>query len=120
LEVVAAYVWDYGGGMQMIRYFWDAAITVSPDDSKLDEAHRFPLCQPQPLRMLFEQTGLNSVAVRAIEIPTVFNDFDDYWRPFLGWQGAAPTYLASVSDQVRERIRAVLESRLVSSPGGPN
>jgi hypothetical protein len=22
--------------------------------------------------------------VQAIEVPTVFSDFDDYWRPFLG------------------------------------
>lgn len=116
---VAAYVWDYAGGMQMMRYFWDAVIAVSPNDSKLDQAERFPLCQPQPLRTLFEQTGLKSVAVRAIDIPTVFKDFDDYWRPFLGRQGAAPTYLASVSDDVREQIRAVLEARLVSTWGGP-
>jgi hypothetical protein len=27
---VAAYVWDYGRGMEMMRHFWDAAIAVSP------------------------------------------------------------------------------------------
>ena len=26
---VAVYVWDYAGGMQMIRHFWDAASAVS-------------------------------------------------------------------------------------------
>jgi len=115
---VCAYVWDYAGGMQMIRHFWDAAIAVSPGDAKLDQADRFPICQPGPLRALFEGAGLGSVVVRAIDIPTVFQDFDDYWTPFLGRQGSAPTYLASVSDDVRERIRAHLQAKLAPAQGG--
>ncbi len=116
---VAAYVWDYAGGMQMMRHFWDAAIAVSPSDAKLDQAERFPLCQPGPLQALFERTGLKSVTVRAIDIQTVFQDFDDYWNPFLGRTGAAPTYLASVGDEVQEQIRLYLKSRLASARGGP-
>jgi SAM-dependent methyltransferase len=116
---VAAYVWDYAGGMQMMRHFWDAAIAVSPNDGKLDQAERFPLCQPGPLQALFERAGLTSVAVRAIDTPTVFQDFDDYWTPFLGRTGAAPTYLAAVSDEVRERIRLCLQARLAPTRGGP-
>ena len=115
---VAAYVWDYAGGMEMIRHFWDAAIAVSPNDARLDQAERFPLCGPQPLQALLERVGLRSVAVRAIEIPTVFRDFEDYWTPFLGKTGAAPTYLASVGDDVRHAIRRRLESSLASTPTG--
>ncbi len=108
---MAAYVWDYAGGMEMICHFWDAAIEVSPNDSKLKQTERFPICQPEPLQALFERAGLRSVAVRAIDVPTAFQDFDDYWNPFLGKQGAAPTYLASVDDDVRGRIREALRSR---------
>ena len=115
---VAAYVWDYAGGMQMVRHFWDAVLVVSPGDSRLDQAERFPLCQPGPLQRVFERAGLTSVSVRAIDIPTVFRDFDDYWTPFLGKTGAAPTYLASVSDDVRERIRRRLQSRLAPASDG--
>ena len=115
---VAAYVWDYAGGMQMMRHFWDAAIAVNPHDAKLDQAERFPLCQPEALRALFERPGLESVIVRAIDIPTVFHNFDDYWNPFLGRTGAAPTYLASVGEDVQERIRLYLKSRLVPSREG--
>lgn len=115
---VAAYVWDYAGGMEMMRRFWDAAIAVSPEGARLDEAERFPLCRPDPLQTLFERAELESVAVRAIDVQTVFKSFDDYWQPFLGRTGAAPTYLASVSDEVRERIRLHLESLLAPPQGG--
>ena len=114
---VAAYVWDYAGGMQMMRHFWDAAVAVSPDDARLDQAERFPLCQPAPLKALFDRANLRSVTVRAIDISTVFQSFDDYWTPFLGKTGAAPMYLASVGGEVQERIRQHLESRLGSTPG---
>jgi trans-aconitate methyltransferase len=115
---IAAYVWDYAGGMQMLRRFWDAAITVSPNDAQLDQAERFPLCQPQPLQALFERANLSSVSVRAIDIPTVFETFEDYWIPFLGRQGAAPTYLASADNDLRERIRSYLKSSLTSTAEG--
>jgi SAM-dependent methyltransferase len=115
---VAAYVWDYGGGMQMMRRFWDAALEVSPEDAALDQTERFPLCQPKPLKTLFADAGLTSVGVHAIEIATVFRDFDDYWTPFLGKQGAAPTYLAALDSARRERIREVLRARLVSRADG--
>ncbi|MBV9791483.1 MAG: class I SAM-dependent methyltransferase [Chloroflexi bacterium] len=115
---VAAYVWDYAGGMAMMRHFWDAAIAVSPEAAARDQAERFPLCQPQPLDALWEDLGLSAVSVRAIDIPTVFRDFEDYWTPFLGKQGAAPTYLASVDEETQERIRSLLESRLQPGPDG--
>lgn len=115
---VAAYVWDYAAGMAMMRLFWDAAVAVSPDDAALDEAGRFPLCQPEALTTLWQDSGLEAVAVRAIDIPTVFQDFDDYWRPFLGRQGAAPAYLASVSPETQEQIRKILQARLGSPSEG--
>jgi hypothetical protein len=104
--------------MQMMRHFWDAAIAVSPHDAKLDQAERFPLCQPEPLRALFEGLGLTEVAVRPIDIPTVFQNFDDYWTPFLGKQGSAPTYLAGVDEATREAIRRRLQARLVPGDDG--
>ena len=116
---VAMYVWDYAGGMQMMRHFWDAAIAISPNDARLDQAERFPLCQPEPLQALFERNQLKSVSVQALDIPTVFQNFTDFWRPFLGNTGPAPTYLASVSDDVREQIRLTLKSRLAPIPDQP-
>ena len=66
----------------------------------------------EPLRDLFWRTGLADVSVRAIEVPTVFSSFDDYWTPFLGGEGSAPAYLASLPADARTRIRELLRARL--------
>lgn len=115
---VALYVWDYAEGMQMLRLFWDAAAAVDPDAARLDEGVRFPVCRPEPLRSVFESARLTSIDVRAIEVPTVFEDFDDFWAPFLGKTGPAPAYLASLDGSARESIRQRLESKLAARRNG--
>jgi SAM-dependent methyltransferase len=113
--VVGAYVWDYAGKMELMRYFWDAAVELNPDARALDEGVRFPLCHPQPLAALFREVGLIEVEVRAIDAPTPFRDFDDYWTPFLGGQAPAPGYCMSLDEEkrlsLRERIRSKLPLR---------
>jgi SAM-dependent methyltransferase len=116
--VVAAYVWDYADGMEMMRIFWDAAAELDPAAEPLKEGLRFPLCRPEPLRKLWLDAGLARVGVEAVEIPTVFADFDDYWRPFLGGQGPAPGYAASLSDQRRAALAELLRTRLPYRPDG--
>jgi len=116
--VVAAYVWDYADGMAVIRQFWDAAVALDPAAAELDEATRFPLCRPEPLRTLWTDAGLSAVAVEAIEVPTVFADFDDYWTPFLGAQGPAPGYAMSLTEERRSALRDLLRRRLPASPDG--
>jgi SAM-dependent methyltransferase len=110
--LAAAYVWDYADGMQMMRYFWDAAASLDLDSVKLDEGRRFSVCRPEPLQVLWASAGLRRITVEAIDVPTVFTDFDDYWRPFLGGQGPAPTYTMSLPEPHREQLRTLLSQRL--------
>ena len=105
--------------MQLIRYFWDAAVELDPAAIVLDEGKRFPICQPDSLRKLFEATQLQEVEVRAIEVPTIFGDFDDYWSPFLGGQGPAPGYAMSLSEERRTALRELLMVRLPIDADGP-
>ena len=116
--LVAAYLWDYADRMQMIRHFFDAASALDPNAAELDEGRRFPICQPDALSQLFESTGLQHVEVRPIEVPTVFRDFDDYWSPFLGGQGPAPSYAMSLSDERRAALRERIRAGLPFSPDG--
>ena len=82
--VVGAYVWDYAGKMELMRYFWDGAVALDPAAYELDEGRRFPICQPKPLAQLFMQAGLRDVDARAIDIPTDFREFDDDPSPSAG------------------------------------
>ena len=109
---VAAYVWDYAGQMQLMRRFWGAAVALDPAARALDEGPRFPLCQPEALRALWESAGFGNGEVRTIDVPTVFKTFDDYWSPFLGGQGPAPTYCMSLPADHRERLRRHLHDTL--------
>ncbi len=59
---IAAYVWDYAGGMELIRRFWHSAVVLDPDAARLDEGSRFPLCRPERLQRLFVESGLHDVS----------------------------------------------------------
>ena len=109
---VAAYLWDYAGRMELIRHFWDAAVELDPAAAAKDEGVRFPLCRRDTLGEAFTRAGLRGVAVDAIDVPTLFADFDAYWRPFLGGQGPAPGYAMSLDEAARRRLRDHLRERL--------
>ncbi len=116
--VAAAYVWDYAEGMAMMRYFWDAAAALDPAAAELDEGPRFPLCRPEPLVRLWTDAGLDQVTAQAVDVPTGFADFDDYWTPFLGGQGPAPGYVMSLTEAHRGALRDLLRDRLPTRPDG--
>ena len=116
---LAAYVWDYSGKMEFLRLFWDAASEVDVNANRLDEGIRFPICNADNLRELFEQSGLTNIETAYADIDTVFNDFDDYWNPFLGGQGPAPGYLASLDTDIQEKIRRTLYNKLASHTNVP-
>ena len=117
--IVAAYVWDYADKMQLIRHFWNAAVALDETAaSALDERQRFPLCQPEPLRQLFQTTHVGKVEVRPIDVPTTFRDFDDYWSPFLGGQGPAPSYVVSLPEEQRVILREHIKLTLPIAPDG--
>jgi SAM-dependent methyltransferase len=115
---VAAYVWDYAGQMEMMRYFWDAVNALNPNVLIPDEGQRYPLCKPEPLTLLFQDIGLRDVEVGAIDIATIFKDFDDYWSPFLGGQGPASTYTISLDEMAREKLREYLHTHLPTRADG--
>jgi len=116
--VVACYVWDYAGKMELVRYFWDAAVVLKPEDREHDEGHRFPVCRPDPLQVQFEGAGLAGVQVRSIDVPTRFVDFDDYWNPFLGGQFPAPAYVMALPEDARNALRDRIRTTLPIAADG--
>jgi len=110
--MVALYVWDYAGKMQMLRHFWNAAAILNPGTQDLDEGRRFPICSPDVLTKLFQDAGLTGIETRPIDVSTDFKDFDDFWLPFLSGQGPAPGYVMSLSEEQRTQLRERIQNSL--------
>jgi SAM-dependent methyltransferase len=113
--VVAAAVWDYADGMEMLRIFWDEAVALDPSIAARDE-RTMPLCRAGELGSLWRVAGLAHVEERPLVITLTFASFDDYWQPFLGGQGPAGAYAASLAEERATALRSRIRSRLL--PGG--
>ena len=110
---IGFYVWDYpGGGIEFMRAFWNAATDLDPKAIELTEGRRFPFCTPDGLATLAAHGGLQDVEVIAIEVPTLFAVFDDYWRPFTLGAGPASGYCMSLDPAARETLRQRLSDSL--------
>jgi len=116
---IAFYVWDYpGGGMEFMRAFWNAATALDPKALELAEGRRFPFCTLEGLERIATTAGLKVEDGAAIEVPTIFRDFDDYWHPFTLGAGPAPGYCMSLDDASRQRLRDALSNSLPRNQDG--
>lgn len=109
---VAGYVWDFGGEMQVVRRFWDAAIAVDGAAAQADQATVFPLCEPEPLRQLFLESGLREVDVRPISVTARFPDFATYWCALMAEDWTGGRFIKSFPDTARQAIRERLYRNL--------
>lgn len=114
---VASAVWDYTDGMEMLRVFWDEAVSLDPAAEARDERH-MPLSRKGELGSFWREHRLRAVSEEALTIQTRFSSFDDYWHPFVEKQGPAGNYVAGLSATAREELRARLRKRLLGD--GPD
>jgi SAM-dependent methyltransferase len=109
---LAFYVWDYSGGIEFLGHFWEQAVALDPGAAALDESRRFGGWHVDRLASLLQEAGLVRIETSELEIPTEFSSFDDYWRPFLGGSGPAPSYVASLEPDRRQLLETELARRL--------
>ena len=114
--VVAGCVWDYGGGMTMLRAFWDAVGALDPNAA--DEATTMRFATPDALEPLWRGAGLADVEVRPLVVEASYNDFDDLWAPFPTGVGPAGAYAASLTGEKQAALREEYARRL-GDPTGP-
>ena len=116
--LVSACVWDYAGRMEFLRRFWDCASALDPNARDLDEGVRFPICKREALEKAFLDGRLGQVVCGALEITTRFSSFADFWAPFLGGTGPAPSYVATLGPDQRAALAMSLERVLPREPDG--
>jgi len=111
--VIAACTWDYGGEMQMLRTFWDAALALNP--AAPDEARVLGYTDPSSLRELWRRAGMRELEIASLEVTVEYTGFDDYWDPFLSGTGPGGRYCVSLDD----RHRAALSDECLRRLGTP-
>lgn len=114
--VAAACVWDFEGGMQMLRAFWDASVAIVPDAP--DEAHTLRFGRRGEIADLLGAAGFERIAETTLTVTTTYADFDELWRGFLAGIGPAGAFLLSLPEPTRAAIRTELFG-VLGSPSGP-
>ena len=112
---VAACVWDFDEGMEMLRAFWDAALTM--DEDAPDEARTLRFGKPREIADLFEGAGLADVVESSLRVTSTYDGFDELWAGFLAGVGPAGTYCVGLPVGQQERLRAELFERLGAPEG---
>jgi ubiquinone/menaquinone biosynthesis C-methylase UbiE len=113
--MVAACTWDYGGEMQMLRTFWDAALELDP--AAPDEARVMGYTDPGSLQNLWADNGVREVEIAPLVVEVQYAGFDDYWQPFLSGAGPGGRYCVSLDEQRRAALRAECRRKLRSPDG---
>lgn len=114
--VVGACVWDLADGMQMLRQFWDAALSLDPDAP--DEARALRFGRPGEIAELFTSVGLEDVRESTLTVASTYTSFEELWAGFLAGVGPAGAYCLSLAEEDRVRLRSALFARC-GSPAGP-
>jgi SAM-dependent methyltransferase len=112
---VAACVWDFHDGMEMLRCFWDAAVAIHPDAP--DEARTLRFGRPGEIAELFAAVGLEAVEESTLRTSSTYASFDELWEGFCGGVGPAGAHCRGLGDTERRRLRDELSRRL-GSPSG--
>jgi SAM-dependent methyltransferase len=113
---VAACVWDFDDGMEMLRAFWDAALTIDRDAP--DEARTLRFGRPGEIAELFASVGMTDIVESTLAVASTYESFDELWNGFLAGVGPAGSYTVSLGDDDQHRLRSALFSRLGSPTDG--
>jgi ubiquinone/menaquinone biosynthesis C-methylase UbiE len=99
---VATCVWDFGGGMTVLRAFWDAAVDLDSRAAKHDQTTTRPYSTREELHALWDAAGLRDVSSGALVVGADYRDFDDLWHPLVAPDGAPGRYYEALDDPHRD------------------
>ena len=111
--VVAACVWDHGGGQGPLSTFWEAARELDPkaqDESKLAGSGEGQLTK------LFRAAGLDDVEETALPVSVEHPSFEDWWEPYTLGVGPAGGYAAGLDSERQAELRERCREKLPDAP----
>ena len=110
--VVAACVWDYDAGMEMLRFFWDEVLALDPAMAPKDERN-MKLSHRGELAALWKRAGLVDVREEPLTIEQRYKSFDDYWGSFLKGAGPGGAYVVALPEARRQQLETRIRKRLL-------
>lgn len=111
--VIAASVWDYGGGRGPASTFWRAVRMQDPgadDESELAGARAGHLAE------LFAAAGLDDIAEETLEASIEFATFDEWWEPYTLGVGPPGAYVARLGADSRRALERRCAALLPPAP----
>jgi SAM-dependent methyltransferase len=111
--VVAACVWDHGGGQGPLSLFWKAARELDPE---VDDESQLPGAREGHLAELFEAAGLNEIEETALSASLEHPSFEEWWEPFTRGVGPAGSYVASLDEERQAELRENCRTLLPNAP----
>ncbi len=108
--VVAACVWDFEQGMEMLRAFWDAALLVDP--AAPDEVTTKRFGRAGEIADLLASAGFTDISETALTVSSVYESFDELWSGFLAGIGPAGSFCVSLDEGRRASLRRNLFERI--------
>ena len=111
--VVAACVWDHGGGQGPLSPLWEAARAL---DSAVEGESRLAGSRRGDLARLFRAAGLREVEETALSASVAHSSFEEWWEPFTLGVGPAGAYVAGLEAHARARLRERCRAALPEAP----
>ena len=111
--IVAACVWDHGGGSGPLSLFWEAAREFDPDvggEAAMAGAREGHLAQ------LFRDAGLQEIEDDKLSISVSHQSFEEWWSPYTMGVGPAGAYVAGLDATKQAALRERCRSRLPPPP----
>jgi SAM-dependent methyltransferase len=111
--VVAASVWDHGGGQGPLSAYWEVVRELDPeieDESALAGAREGHLTE------LLEAAGLHEIEEKHLAVSVEHPTFEDWWEPFELGVGPAGAYAARLDPTRRVQLRELCRERLPAAP----
>lgn len=100
--VVAACVWDHGGGLGPLSGFWAIAGEL---DSDVEDESDLAGARKGHLGELFREAGLGEVEESVLSVSVEHLTFDEWWEPFTFGVGPAGAYVSKLDPERRARLR---------------
>jgi SAM-dependent methyltransferase len=111
--VVAACVWDHGGGCGPLSVYWSAVRVLNPG---VEDESGGAGAREGDLSRLFDAAGLQGIEESWLSVEVEHASFEEWWEPYELGVGPSGAYVTGLDEERRARLRELCRERLPAPP----